>query len=130
MVLGRFVAYLKARDADRVIVADAVGFATAPPARTPRTQALRLSAIRCFTRWSHCQDPGSRFRQPGSSRRGRPRVPSCIYTAGEVQALLQATDTLRPGLRATTYRTLIELMAATGIRTGEALGLNTTSFDT
>jgi len=56
-VLGRFIAYLEARDADAVTVADAVGFATAPPARTARTQALRLSAIRCFTRWAHCQRP-------------------------------------------------------------------------
>lgn len=56
-ILGRFIAYLEVHDADGVRVADAVGFATAPPARTARTQALRLSAVRCFARWAHCQDP-------------------------------------------------------------------------
>lgn len=128
-VLHRFVDYLRQHDADRVTVANAVGFATAPPARTARTQALRLSAVRCFARWARCQDPDIEV-PPARILPARPtRVAPFIYTAHEIQALLEAADKLQLELRAATYRTLIGLMAATGIRTGEALGLDMTSFD-
>lgn len=128
-LLARFVAYLDARDADTITVADAVGFATAPPAGTARTQALRLSAIRCFTRWARCQRPDIEV-PPARILPARPtRVAPFIYTTDQVQALLDATATLDPPLRAVTYRTLIGLMAATGIRTGEALGLDIDSYD-
>lgn len=128
-VLHRFVAYLDAQDAETVTVADAVGFATEPPVVSPRTQALRLSAIRCFTRWARCQDPRIEV-PPTRILPARPtRVAPYIYTDQEIEALLDAADTLRPVLRAATYRTLIGLMAATGTRTGEALGLDIASFD-
>lgn len=128
-ILKRFVAYLHAREASTMTIRDAVGFATARPARTPRTQALRLSAIRCFTRWAHCQDPEIEV-PPARILPARPtRVAPYIYSAGEIQALLDAADALKPVLRAATYRTLIGLMAATGIRTGEAIALDIASFD-
>lgn len=127
--LEHFVAYLDAHDADTVTVADAVEFATAPPARTVRTQALRLSAIRCFTRWAHCQRPDIEV-PPARILPARPtRVAPFIYTVDQIQALLNATVTLRSQLRAATFRTLIGLMATTGIRTGEALGLDIASYD-
>lgn len=93
-ILNRFVAYLEVRDADRVSVADAVGFATAPPARTARTQALRLSAVRCFTRWAHCQDPSIEV-PPARLLPARPsRVAPYIYTAEQLDALLEAAGRL------------------------------------
>lgn len=129
-VLHGFVAYLDAHAAGAVTIADAVGFATAPPVVSPRTQALRLSAIRCFTRWARCQNPDIEV-PPARILPARPtRVAAYIYTDREIEALLGAADTLQPELRAATYRTLIGLMAATGIRTGEALGLDMASFDT
>lgn len=128
-ILNRFVAYLDTHNLDRVRVADAVGFATAPPACSTRTQALRLSAVRCFTRWAHCQNSNIEV-PPARLLPARPsRVAPYIYTAEQVDALLAAADRLRPQQRAATYQTLIGLMAATGIRTGEAIGLNTNSFD-
>lgn len=128
-ILGRFIAYLEVHDADGVRVADAVGFATAPPARTARTQALRLSAVRCFARWAHCQDPSIEV-PPARLLPARPsRVAPFIYTAEQLDALLDAAGSLQPPERAATYQTLIALMAATGIRTGEAIGLTVSSFD-
>lgn len=129
-ILGRFLAYLKARGASRVSVTDALGFATAPPAVAPRSQALRLSAVRCFTRWARTLDPEGIEVPPARLLPARPtRVAPYIYTNQEIQALLDAAATLQPKLRAETYRTLIGLMAATGIRTGEALGLNVADYD-
>lgn len=128
-ILHRFVAYLHARDADMVTVADAVGFATAPPPVSPRRQALRLSAVRGFTRWLRCQDAAVEV-PPARILPARPtRAAPYIYRDEEIQALLAAAGRLEPELRAATYRTLIGLMAATGIRTGEALGLDIVDFD-
>lgn len=128
-VLRRFVAYLDLQDAQRVTVTDAVAFATAPPTRTPRTQALRLSAIRCFTRWARCQSADIEV-PPARILPARPtRVAPFIYTEPEIRALLDATTALRPEQRAATYRSFIGLMAATGIRTGESLALDKRSFD-
>ena len=57
-ILTRFVDYVQASDAPYpVTVAHALAFATAPPGASPRWQALRLSAIRCFARWAHTVDP-------------------------------------------------------------------------
>lgn len=128
-ILDRFVVYLHDHDARGVTVAHALGFATAPAGASPRWQALRLSAVRCFARWAHCQDPNIEV-PPARLLPARPtRAAPYIYTAEEVQALLEAADQLRHPLRAATFRTLIGLMAATGIRTGEAVGLDIASLD-
>ena len=50
VVLRQFVAYLAEHDADTITIEHALGFATAPEGASPRWQALRLSAIRCFAR--------------------------------------------------------------------------------
>ncbi len=55
-------------------------------------------------------------------RRSRPAP--YLYRPSEIHSLLQATDTLTPTLRAATYRTLLGLLAVTGIRVGEALALD------
>ncbi|HET9650423.1 MAG TPA: tyrosine-type recombinase/integrase, partial [Microlunatus sp.] len=127
-ILGRFLDYLHDHDAHALTVQHALEFATASPA-SPRTQALRLSAIRCFARWASCQDPDIEV-PPGRLLPARPtRVAPYIYTVEEIRALLEAAGMLKPELRAETFRTLIGLMAATGIRTGEAIGLDIASLD-
>jgi len=76
-----------------------------------------------------CQDPDIEV-PPARLLPARPtRVAPYIYTAEEIQALLQVAGLLRPELRAATYRTLIGLMAATGIRTGEVVALDIASLD-
>jgi integrase/recombinase XerD len=128
-ILARFFAYLHEHDAHGVTVEHALGFATAPAGASPRWQALRLSAVRCFARWAHCQDPDIEV-PPARLLPARPtRVAPYIYTPGQIQALLEAADLLRPAVRAATFHTLIGLMAATGIRTGEAVGLDIASLD-
>lgn len=128
-VLLGFVAYLRENDAQGLTVEHAVRFATAPVGASPRWQALRLSAIRCFARWARCQDPDIEVPPPRLLPARPTRVAPFIYTTAQIQALLEAAGQLRPELRAATYRTLIGLMACTGIRTGEALALDVASLD-
>jgi integrase/recombinase XerD len=128
-LLHGFADWLDERGAAAVTVEDTVAFATAPAGASPRTQALRLSAIRCFTRWASQLDPAIQV-PPARLLPARPtRAAPWIYTPAQVTALLDAAAALRPALRAATYRTLIGLMASTGIRTGEALGIDTGDFD-
>jgi integrase len=51
-----------------------------------------------------------------------------IYSAADVCALMRAAARLR-GLKAATYATLLGLLAATGLRVGEALALDHTDLD-
>ena len=52
-----------------------------------------------------------------------------LYSADEIAALITATDTLRYPLRRATYRTLIGLLAVTGMRVGEAIRLDDADLD-
>jgi integrase/recombinase XerD len=128
-LLFAFVHYLHEHDATTVSIEHAVGFAMAPTGVSPRYHALRLSAIRCFARWAHVVDPTVQVPParllPARSTRAAPY----IYTGSQVAALLRAADELRPAIRAGTFHTLVALMSATGIRTGEATGLDLTDLD-
>lgn len=129
-ILTRFVDYVQTVDSSQAVtVANAVAFATAPPGASRRWQALRLSAIRGFARWAQTIDSTIEV-PPMRLLPARPtRTAPYIYSDAEIGALLGAAQRLRPAIRAATYRTLIALMAATGLRTGETIGLNIASLD-
>jgi integrase/recombinase XerD len=128
-LLFAFIDYLHACGAQTVTIEHAVGFATAPVGASPRWQALRLSAIRGFTRWAHLLDATVQV-PPARLLPARPtRAAPYIYSDDDIAALIGAAAQLRPAIRAATFHTLVALMAATGIRTGEALGLNLTDLD-
>lgn len=128
-LLGQFAAYLRSVGADTVTVEHALAFATAPAGASRRWQALRLSAIRCFTRWARTLDPAIEV-PPARLLPARPtRSAPYIYSDNEIGALIDAARRLRPAIRAATMSTLVALMAATGIRTGEAIGLDLTDVD-
>src|SRR6266536_2086866 len=52
-----------------------------------------------------------------------------LYSEAEVRALMAATASLRPALHAATFRTLIGLLATTGMRLGEAIRLDRADLD-
>jgi len=128
-LLFGFVDYLQEHGATAATVEHALGFALAPSTASPRWHALRLSAVRCFARWAQLQDPSIEVPSPRLLPARVTRAAPYIYSDAEIAALLDATDHLRPPIRAVTLHTLIAVMAATGIRTGEALGLDITDFD-
>jgi integrase len=128
-LLFKFIDYLHAHDADAMTIEHAVRFATAAEGASPRWQALRLSAVRCFSRWALAQDPTVQIPPARLLPARVTRAAPYIYTDSEVAALLNAASQLRPPIRAATFRTLVALMASTGIRTGEAIGLNISDLD-
>jgi integrase/recombinase XerD len=85
--------------------------------------------VRIFARYQHALDPATQIPPEAiCSRRYRPREPN-VFSDAEVLALLAAADTLSPRFKAVTWRTLIGLLAATGMRPGEACHLIVSDID-
>ena len=130
-LLLSFTAFCEARGATRVQNDLAAEWATAR-IKVPVNDALsarRMDAVRIFARYQHALDPATQI--PGEaicSRRYRPREPN-VFSEAEVIALLAATGTLSPRFKAATWRTLIGLLAATGMRPGEACHLILSDID-
>jgi integrase/recombinase XerD len=128
-VLPRFVAYLEASGATTVTVELAVAWARLPEGIKPITVDFRLSAVRGFARYLHAIDPAHEIPPPGLLAVPRRRPAPYIYTPDQIDEVLCATRRLNPPLRAVTYRTLLGLLAATGMRLGEAFALTRTDVD-
>lgn len=129
-LLGQFVDFLTAREAATFTIEHALAWAGAPHAADPRWWAARLSVVRGFAVYLHALDPvhqvPPRGLMPASSRR---TVVPYLYTDQEITALIHAAGELSGPLRAATYQTLIRLLAVTGMRVGEAIGLDRAGLD-
>jgi Phage integrase family len=128
-LLGQFVGDLEARGIDTVTTEHALAWATQPAGASAHWWAMRLSVVRGFAAYLHSLDPAAEVIPAGQIRPGACRATPYLYSPGEIGALLTAAGELRPALRAATYQTLIGLLAITGIRVGEAIGLDETDFD-
>ena len=84
---------------------------------------------RGFARYLQTLDPATQVPPTNLLAFRRSRPAPYLYSPTEIQALLPATDTLTPTLRAATYRTLLGLLAVTGMRVGEALALDRDNVD-
>jgi integrase len=127
--LPGFVAYLEANNAATVTIDLAVAWARQPEGIKPITVDFRISAVRGFARYLHAIDPTHEVPPPGLLAVPRRRPAPYIYTPDQISQVLQVTGRLEPPLRAVTYRTLFGLLAATGMRQGEATALSRTDVD-
>lgn len=97
----------------------------------PHTWARRLKRLRNFTRWLRQFEP--RTEVPDDTIFGAlpERQAPHIYSEQEVADLLAAARRLgpAPGLRGAVFETLFGLIAATGLRIGEALALRNRHVD-
>lgn len=129
-LLGQFTDHLTAHDATTLTIEHALAWAGAPSAADPRWWAARLSMVRGFAVYLHALDPAHqvppRGLMPSSSRR---TVVPHLYTDPEISALIHAAGELSGPLRAATYQTLIRLLTVTGLRVGEAIGLDHEDLD-
>lgn len=125
-----FVDYLEAHDASTLTTDAALAWAMATPNSTDEVYwARRLMVVRVFARHLAVHDPATEVPSAELLSRHYRRVTPHLYTSGEIAALMTAADGLAPDLRAVTYRTLIGLLATTGMRTGEACGLDRADVD-
>ena len=122
--LPGFVAFLDANGAATITVEMAVAWARLPERIKPITVDFRISAVRGFARYLHALDPAHQIPPAGLLSVPRRRPTPYIYTPDEVVDVLAAARRLRPPLRAATQTALLGLLAATGMRSGEAMALS------
>jgi len=129
-MLPDFVGYLEKRRASHVTTVAAIAWATLPRDVHPNWWRQRLIVARGFAKYlqtidSRTEVPALDHLPAHEGTRSRPYV----YSAADLTALLSASETLRAPLRVATYRTLLGLLAVTGMRVGEAIALDESDFD-
>jgi integrase len=129
--LRKFVDFVETEGAQFISTELAVRWAIQPARVQPATHARRLAIVRGFAIWLQATDartqvPPQRL-LPAQHRRPAPH----IYSDREIADLMAAVGQLRSasGLRGATLRTLLGLLAATGLRPGEVLALDVRDVD-
>jgi integrase len=129
--VGLFLAWLEARGQRQTFTIDeAVTWARLNPDAHPSWWATRLSLVRRFTSYLNANGVDVPVIPTGLLPARKPRAVPFIYSQEDVDALLAACDTEFTDERlAATVRTVIGLLAATGLRIGEALNLRVDDID-
>jgi integrase/recombinase XerD len=126
--LERFIEFMDHAGAERFTSELALIWATSVPAH-PHRWRRRLGVVRGFARYLSTIDPQTEVPSEDLLRASLPRVAPYLYSDAEIAALMRAASELTPRLRAATFETLIGLMAVSGLRAGEALGLDRGAVD-
>ncbi|TJV89387.1 MAG: integrase, partial [Mesorhizobium sp.] len=123
-LLAQFLTYLEARGEDHLTTKTALTWAMLPAGADRSWISARLSVVRRFATHLRGIEPATEVPPcdllPGRSCRATPY----LYSQEDASALMTATAALRTPHREATYRTLIGLLAVTGMRVGEAIGLD------
>lgn len=106
-----------------------VEWATAPVGVTGAWSAQRFGVARRFAQHLHLTDPGHEVPPQRLIVGHYERVTPYLYTGDEIDAVMTAAGRLSGRIRPIAYRTLIGLLAATGMRISEALGLDDTNVE-
>lgn len=128
-LLAQFLAYLENLGEERLSTETAFAWATLPAGGHRSWWSYRLSIVRGFAAHLRAIDPTTEV-PPTELLPWRPcRATPYLYSDEDVAALIAAAATLRTPHRVATFRTLIGLLAVTGMRVGEAIGLDRDDFD-
>jgi len=128
-LLSEFVDYVEAEPNHRVTIELALAWATLPSTGSTSWWAIRLSAVRGFATYLHALEPTSEVPPTSLLPTRYHRAVPYLYSDEDIIGLMGAAETLGSPLRVLTYRTLIGLLATTGMRVGEALQLDRTDLD-
>ena len=129
VLLAEFVACAERAGQRTVTIEFAVQWARRPANGSHNYLSRRLRVVRTFARYLHALDPSCEVPSLELLPAKKYRPAPYVYTDAEIAALMAATSTLSPPFRAATFRTLIGLLACTGLRMGEALGLDRVDVD-
>jgi integrase/recombinase XerD len=129
--LREFVSFLAWKRSARITVNLALEWATQKAHHSPGEWAMRLSVVRGFARHWSATEPSTEVPPLGLLPYRPKRAQPYFYSDHEIRALLNAAKS-RPSidpLRPWTYQCLFGLLAVTGLRLGEALGLRSGDMD-
>jgi integrase len=128
-LLEDFVGFLEQAGATRITTELALDWAKLPAGARPHRWRQRLGIVRAFARYLATIDPSSEVPSSDLLPARAVRVAPHVYSDAETVALIGAARALSPVLRAATFETLIGLLAAAGLRLGEALSLDRQDVD-
>jgi len=129
-LLKSFLDDLDARGETTITIAAAIAFATARPGQTPGWRARKLRVVRNLAAHVHALDPSvAQLIPPGLIASKTPREIPYLYSDRQIVTLMDRALTLSPAMLAASMHTLIGLLAATGMRSGEAAALNVEDLD-
>jgi len=129
--VGLFCTWLEARgQLQTFTIDDAVLWARLNPDAHPSWWATRLSLVRRFAGYLNANGVDVPVIPVGLLPARKPRAVPFIYSQGDIDALLAACEIEFADRRiAATVRTVVGLLAATGLRIGEALSLGVDDID-
>lgn len=129
-LLPRLVAFLDDACLPTVTVAAALEWANAPEVDPSTTMAARRMTIaRGFARHMAGLDPRTEIPPFGLVASRRRRHEPFIFSSADIDTLLTGAQRLRTRFASATHHTLIGLLAATGMRVGEAIRLDRGDID-
>ena len=130
-LLHRFAEFAESQHASHITTDLALRWAIQPSDAQPSTWTWRLGIIRRFAAWHRAADPRTEVPPGGLLPHRYRRKSPYIYSDKEIERLMQEAGKLDSpkGLRAHTYRTLLGLLAVTGMRINEALHLDRQDVD-
>ncbi len=123
-MLASYLDHLERAGATRVSVETALAWASEPTQADPRWWAKRLTVVRGFARYLSTIDADTEVPPDGLLPNPCQRRTPYLYTPAQIAALMAAAVRLSCPLRAATFETFVGLMACTGLRTGEAMRLD------
>jgi integrase/recombinase XerD len=129
-LLPGFVAFLDDRGLSTVTVAAAMEWA-ALPAADPRSSVgpRRMVAVRGFARYLAGVDPATEVPPLGLLPHPTRWRGPFVFAPADIDLIMTRVGDFTPPLRSATYVTLIGLLAATGLRIGEAIKLDRADID-
>lgn len=128
-LLEGYVRFMERSGAQHITTELSLAWAKLPVHARPHTWRQRLGTVRGFARYMATIDPLSEVPSKDLLPACGARVAPYLYSPAEIAALMDEARMLTPPLRAATYETLIGLMATTGLRLGEAVGLDRADVD-
>jgi integrase/recombinase XerD len=123
VLLPKLVAYLEAAGATTVTNELAIAWARLPERSRPNHWAARLAVARGFARYLQTIDPATEVPPSGVFPARRHRPTPYLWSQEDIRRLLEGARDLPSPLRAATHEALFGLLATTGMRIGEAIGL-------
>jgi len=124
-LVAAFLDGLAARGATTITVAGALAFAQDRPGTDRRWHAARLRVVRGLAAHVHALDPAAAELVPAGMIHAKVTRPiPYLYSNDDVTRLMSVAAMMSPPILAASMRTLIGLVAVTGMRSGEAVALD------
>ncbi len=127
--LSDFVNYVEAQGSCFVTTKLALAWATLPTDASSNWKAERLSVVRGFAKYRQAFDPRTELPCQGLLPFRKKRKTPYLYSDKDIEDLLNACGGICTPLKACTSATFFGLLAATGMRVGEAIALDRTDID-